>query len=78
MEFLRGQFSLLDLKKNPAKQSNLEFLRGHFSPLDLKKISAKGLKGKKSVQFGVFEGVIFTSRHEKNLGQRVEGKKIRL
>ena len=31
-----------------------------------------------TVQFGVFEGVIFTSRPEKNLGQRVEGKKIRL
>ena len=28
-----------------------------------------------TVQFGVFEGVIFTSRPEKNLGQRVEGKK---
>ena len=31
-----------------------------------------------TVQFGVFEGVIFTSRPEKNLGQRVKGKKIRL
>ena len=31
-----------------------------------------------TVQFGVFYGVIFTSTPEKNLGQRVEGKKIRL
>ena len=31
-----------------------------------------------TVKFGVFEGVIFTSRPEKNLGQRVKGKKIRL
>ena len=28
-----------------------------------------------TVQFGVFEGVIFTSRPEKNLGQRVKRKK---
>ena len=31
-----------------------------------------------TVQFGVFYGVIFTSTPEKNLGLRVEGKKIRL
>ena len=31
-----------------------------------------------AVLFGVFEGVIFISRPEKNLGQRVEGKKLRL
>ena len=31
-----------------------------------------------TVQFGVFEGVIFTSRPKKNLGQRAGGKKIRL
>ena len=31
-----------------------------------------------TVQFGVFVGVTFTSRPEKNLGQRVKGKKIRL
>ena len=28
-----------------------------------------------TVQFGIFEGTIFTSRPEKNLGQMVEGKK---
>ena len=54
-----------------AKQSNSKSFRGYFLPLCLKKSWPNGL-------IWSFWGVFFTLKPQKNLGQMVEARKIRL